>query len=70
MEKELVYLTKQDIMSKYNISQSTLQRLMRDGLPFVRLKSHVVFESEAVRLFMKNDNRDGLAIKLKKKRRA
>lgn len=69
-DEKQTYLTKQEVMAKYNISQSTLQRLMNNGLPYIRLTSHVVFESEEVRKFMKSNNRDGLAVTLKKKRRA
>jgi excisionase family DNA binding protein len=48
------YLTKKDLMTYLKISRTTVDGLMRQGLPFIKLKRRVLFRREDVDRFLES----------------
>ena len=46
------YYTKQETMEHYKISQSTLQRMMRKGLPFKMFRGSAVYDIHEVQEYL------------------
>jgi len=46
------YLTKKELMALLKISRTTVDGLMRQGLPFFKLKRRVLFKREDVDTFL------------------
>lgn len=46
------YLTKKDLMAYLKISRTTTDRLMKDGLPHIKLDRRVLFRKEDVDAFL------------------
>ncbi len=48
-------ITKKELANKLNVSLSTIDRLMVNGVPFVKIGKSVRFEYEAVVEWIKNN---------------
>lgn len=48
------YLTKKELMDYLKISRTTVDGLMRQGLPFIKLKRRVLFRREDVDSFLES----------------
>ena len=46
------YLTKKDLMAYLKISRTTADRLMKEGLPHIKLDRRVLFRKEDVDSFL------------------
>ena len=46
------YLTKKDLMAYLKISRTTVDRLMKEGLPHIKLDRRVLFRKEDVDAFL------------------
>jgi len=46
------YLTKKELMAYLKISRTTVDRLMQQGLPYIKLERRVLFKCEDVDTFL------------------
>jgi excisionase family DNA binding protein len=46
------YLTKKELMAYLKISRTTVDRLMQQGLPYIKLERRVLFKCEDVDAFL------------------
>tara|TARA_B100000315_G_scaffold196031_1_gene187077 strand:- start:749 stop:1003 length:255 start_codon:yes stop_codon:yes gene_type:complete len=57
------YFTREQLLTELGISSSTLQRLMSEDLPFIKIRNRVLFSKEDINNYLKEHTHNKMEFK-------